>query len=79
MIQKNIQQLKIKSINHTFHLLLACFFAKRRFLRLPIEKVLYYIPIITPITNLLLLLPAAFAGGPDIIANGMKTAVLLTG
>jgi hypothetical protein len=74
MIQKNIQQLKTKSINHTFHLLLAWFFGKRRFISPPIEKVLSYLPILIPITNLLLLLPAAFAGGPDIIANGVHPA-----
>jgi hypothetical protein len=60
-------------------MLLAWFFSKRRFFVPPIEKVLSTSPVKYPITNLLLLLSAGFAGGPDIIANGLKTAVFLTG
>jgi hypothetical protein len=75
MIQKNIKQSKTKSINHTFHMLLTCFFSKRRFINFPIQKVLSHIPLLYLITILLLLLPAACAGGPDIIANGVTSGL----
>jgi hypothetical protein len=75
MIQKNINQLKIKSINHPFHMLLAWFFGKRRFISQPIRKVLFSIALLIPITIPLILLPSACADGPEIIASGVTSGL----